>query len=679
MKSACAVLGVLILSAPSLLASTVCGTGLEEPENYVPVMLANGSLCITADFLGGVPNDATRTRKYDITRGIFIVGKRFGGPGFSSPHGIEVEAFNFGSYRPTLAIDGRRMDAPDRWIQTFDPHGARSVVTNVFGDVTRVVETFVAPDADVIAIRQSFPGTDLSRIEVGIDYAEPKHERIQGRWVEVTGGKAYEYTLFGLRVEKGRFTIRHVREGDAFVTFISFCQPYGGTFAALSAKHAKSWREYFDDSAAELPDVELMRMRSVAEYQLKCCTTKWSIPPGLPPSHWSAGIFAFDEMYAVQGLLSAGHFKEARRASDYRRRTLGSATARTSGGGARWVWISMETCADDCAHSGFWMEHIFHMSAVARTCRLVASYTDDPEYLRQASYPVMRECARFFRLQCIYDLPDGTSFVRKCTDLERLRAGRERPFMTTCGAIDTLRSAADAADMLGVDDTDAADWRATADRLLRSLPVKNGRFVAAADRQDAVSMGTLAGYFPFPIFPRGHPEQTAAVEYFLAHGAKGGNMYTTGERICPWYCGTMAMAALRAGDGEGAFRLVKNAGKSAGVWGEYWEINEPCKAWFRPWFITAAANCLTAIDAMLLMEADGECRIGSGVPKDWKDWSFRLPAESGCEVEFAMKGGNAAKLVLRPRHPDRLRTMKLVLPDGRRMEVVLDKPEVRVL
>jgi hypothetical protein len=141
----------------------------------------------------------------------------------------------------------------------------------------------------------------------------------------------------------------------------------------------------------------------------------------------------------------------------------------------------------------------------------------------------------------------------------------------------------------------------------------------------------------------------------------------------------MAMAALRAGLGEKAIALMKNAGASSGVWGEYWEINEGEKAWFRPWFLTSAANCLSAINSMLLMEADGECRIGVGVPKEWKDWSFRLPAEGGYEVEFAMKGGNAAKLVLRPRHPDRLRTMKLVLPDGRRMEVVLDKPEVRVL
>ena len=80
----------------------------------------------------------------------------------------------------------------------------------------------------------------------------------------------------------------------------------------------------------------------------------------------------------------------------------------------------------------------------------------------------------------------------------------------------TLRTAAEAAERLGVDAKDASDWRATAERLLKSLPVKDGRFVPAADRPDAVSMGSLAGYFPFPIFPKGHKEQTAAVDFFLA-------------------------------------------------------------------------------------------------------------------------------------------------------------------
>ena len=42
---------------------TVCGMGAEEPTGYVPVMLSNGSLCMTADFLGGVPSDETRKRR----------------------------------------------------------------------------------------------------------------------------------------------------------------------------------------------------------------------------------------------------------------------------------------------------------------------------------------------------------------------------------------------------------------------------------------------------------------------------------------------------------------------------------------------------------------------------------------------------------------------------------------
>ena len=44
-----------------------------------------------------------------------------------------------------------------------------------------------------------------------------------------------------------------------------------------------------------------------------------------------------------------------------------------------------------------------------------------------------------------------------------------------------------------------------------------------------------------------------------------------------------------------------------------------------------------------------------------------------------MKGGRAEKLVLRPRRIDSARRIKLVLPDGSRREVALDKSEVVVL
>ena len=95
--------------------------------------------------------------------------------------------------------------------------------------------------------------------------------------------------------------------------------------------------------------------------------------------------------------------------------------------------------------------------------------------------------------------------------------------------------------------------------------------------------------------------------------------------------------------------------------------------------MTAAGNCLYALNQMLLMEADGECRLGAGVPASWKDYSFRLPSESGYEVDCVMKGGKVARLILRTRHPSLDRKVTIVLPDGTRLTAVLDKPEVSPL
>ena len=651
---------------------TVHGEGTSEPDSYVPAMLSNGSLCMTADFLGGVPLPSKSLRSHALSPGIFIAGRR-----------LLYKLYGHGRYRLTLSVDGKPLERPDRWSQTLDPFTARSIVTNVFGDVTRVVETFVASGRDVIAIRQTFPGMDDSRISAGIDYLE--HRDAEGRivvgpWEELPDGRAYSFTAYGRHIDKTRITIRNVKEDGAFVTFISYDKqgdkPYGGTYADLAKQHEGAWRTYYSASDVRIPDAKLMRLRAMAEYQLKCNVTRWALPVGLFASHWNGNSFAFDELYGIQGLLSSGHFDEARHVADFRLNTLGQAKKRVGGRGARWYWECMEDTMREGAPSGHWLDHIFHMSAIAQTCNLTAFYTDDLDYLREKMYPVMRECARFYRAQCVFDAADGSSFVRTCTDLERLGAAKERPCMTTCGIIHTFRICAAAADRLGVDAAEAADWRAKADRLEKSLPVKDGRFVPAANALDAVSMGTLAGYFPFTIFSKGHKEQTAAVDFFLAKGVKAGNMYAMGKKICPWYAATMAMAALRAGKYEKVYPLVMTAASSSGHYGEYWEINEPGNVQIKPWFMTAAGTSLYAMNQMLLTEQDGECLIGAGVPKEWKDWSFRLPAEGGYEVECEVKGGKVAKLVLRPRRIDPARKVRLVLPDGSRREVPLDRSEI---
>ena len=52
---------------------------------------------------------------------------------------------------------------------------------------------------------------------------------------------------------------------------------------------------------------------------------------------------------------------------------------------------------------------------------------------------------------------------------------------------------------------------------------------------------------------------------------------------------------------------------------------------------------------------------------------------SSLSSRFAMKGGNAAKLVLRPRRIDPARKVRLVLPDGSRRMVKFDAEEVKVV
>ena len=90
-------------------------------------------------------------------------------------------------------------------------------------------------------------------------------------------------------------------------------------------------------------------------------------------------------------------------------------------------------------------------------------------------------------------------------------------------------------------------------------------------------------------------------------------------------------------------------------------------------------SCLYKCQYVKSLDWNVECRIGAGVPKEWRDWSFRLPAESGYEVEFTMKDGKTEKLILRPRRIDSAHKVKLVLPDGKRHEVTLSQAELTVV
>ncbi|MBP5511019.1 MAG: hypothetical protein J6Z49_08890 [Kiritimatiellae bacterium] len=110
---------------------TVCGEGTNAPPRYVPAMLSNGSLCMTVDFSGGV-SAPKKERRRGMSNGIFILGKRMGGPKYA--------LYGHGWCRPTLKVDGTFLDVPGRWSQSLDPTVAKTTVVSKFGDIVQMLQ-----------------------------------------------------------------------------------------------------------------------------------------------------------------------------------------------------------------------------------------------------------------------------------------------------------------------------------------------------------------------------------------------------------------------------------------------------------------------------------------------------------------------------------------------------------
>ena len=709
---------ILAFGAAALVASAEPVSGVVESpdgrvgDDYVPAMLSNGRLCVFCDYTLSVPREEPRYEKKKLRPGIWWEGRRYGdNSGKVSRFGYQF--FPQGRLATRLVVDGAVQKAPASWRQRLDVRTATTTVSATYGGGVRLDgEMFVPRARNLIAVRQTVTAADaLREVEIGVSYMSPRAERLVGAWTTDAASATWKMTAYARFVTHETIAVRtadgspcdvklvdgnaeltrKVRlapgESKTFAWYVTYADDLSASlpsvtpvpeekgpvpdYAALRAAHVADWAAYFAESEIDVPDARIKAMSDMARYHLRCNATEWSIPVGVIQSHWQGRIFAFDEMYGVQGLLSAGHFSAAKIAADFRSATLRDACIRNNKNaknpfyshGARWVWEAAEGNEVESCPIGYWQDHVFHSAAVAQTVWTYYRYTGDLGYLKEKGYDVLRECALFFRRLCVQDMPDGTSFVTKCTDLERMGPGRDHAFMTTCGVIATLRAAAQAADLVGKDADLAADFRACAGRLVASLPVKDGRYVPYPGCAEE-SMGALSGLYPFQVFGRDSAEQVAAARHFLANGEAFGNMYATGKRICPWYAATMSIASLRAGDAEHPpVRWLQEAFRSAGCWGEYWEINEPKVSEFRPWFMTAAGNCLYAINQLFVTERDGALHLASGVPSDWKDYAFRLPAPGGFTIEIKVADGKLAHLRVTPRDPSAPKP-RIVLPEG---------------
>ena len=349
--------------------------------------------------------------------------------------------------------------------------------------------------------------------------------------------------------------------------------------------------------------------------------------------------------------ILSNHLKGAKRSVDYRADTLDLAVRRSSllslypeKMQARYPWHTDED-GKDVSSAGYWNDHIFHMANIAMGAWEYYLHSGDVEYLREKLYPVIKACAGFYHFNMVYRLADKT-VIGYCTDLERLGPSIMNAYMTTCSAIKLFRIFFEAASLLGVDETLAADCRKEADELFDGLPTDGEKYVAYPGFEGA-SVGVMTGTYPYRVHEEFSDFEHKAVMRYIERELTFGNMYATGKRICSWYSLWKAIYFIRRKNAAEAYDSILQSIGECGVFGEMFEINEEDVS-LRPWFSTASAYVVTAVNEMLLQtKRDGSLSLLPCLPAHVKDVSFKLSAHGAVTVELEMVDRVVTKLILR--------------------------------
>lgn len=670
----------------------ITGEGDEPPPGYVPPLISNGSLSMLIDHRGG----QMQKRYVQMMPSIYWAGRRYNDHSDSRTHRYD-ELVPFGHFNQDIKINGKPSGDPQKWSQVLDIQGAKTICENNYAGLLSVETTVFTPlDRDLIVIHQRIKACSrqVQNTELSLNYqltppggsnVKPRRMVSKSSWNEkgknaevlyrIDGYRAYEgiISLFSdhrayaeLDKQKIRlnvtldFSSDSVKEMTFYILFrdvitnadFKTASKNGQAdilkmgYVRLLASHEKAWQSYYNESFVHLPNLQMEAVYNTAQYHLRSNATQWSFPVGIFPTHWDGKYFAWDEMFCFQALASSNHLALSRRVPDFRYTGLAVANKRVShyenSGkfGARFPWEALED-GSESTPQGFWMDHVFHMANVSQSSWLQYLYTLDTAYLRSTGYPVMRECARFYASHMIYQNPDGSMFVGKCTDLERLGPAVQNPFMTACGVIYTLETAARASHILNVNLEEAAKWNEIAEKLRASLPQENGRYVPYLGCQEE-SVASLGGLFPYPLFHADNKLQKNAAYHFLKNANSAGNMYPVGQGISAWYAGWLAAALDLLGDRKGPAALLADAAAGAGLFSELFEINEP-KVKMHPWFSTASGNYVYALNQLLVQSDTNQIIIAPAVPDNWNDFSFKLACQGNIVITVSVKGG---KLVM---------------------------------
>lgn len=434
-------------------------------------------------------------------------------------------------------------------------------------------------------------------------------------------------------------------------------------FAALQTEHRLYMQDFYSKGYIITGCEKLDRVYKTALYHLKSYATPWSMPVGLSDSCWNGRFFAFDEHYMLQGLLAANHMEEAMRIPVFRKNGLNIAICRASAKEKQYAHYPWETIEDgtEASPPGFYYDHIFHMAMIAISEYEYYKYKLDVDFLRETALPVIEACAKFYLDQSIYR--DGEKlYIGKCTDLERLGAGVENAYMTTCSVIKTLEVYAQTLEILGIEPQNAENCRFVAEKLMASLPNDGKRYIPYPGCEDR-SISVLSGVYPFDVIDRESKLQTAAIDDYLEHENTFGNMYSIGHGVCSWYSCWKSVVFSRLGRRDEALAALEYVADTCGDFGELFEINNrESKTYCRPWFTTAAGMYVHALNELFVRYEEDGLHIAEGLKFD--SFSFKRAVRNGLTVEMKVENRRLIDLKIEKNKNCRLDEVVVYLPEN---------------
>lgn len=421
-------------------------------------------------------------------------------------------------------------------------------------------------------------------------------------------------------------------------------------FDGLLSECTDHYKAFYDLGYVKTSDDQLNQIYQTALYSIKCNTTKHSIAVGLNNGYWDGKYFPFDEYTSFLALLGANRLELAKRVPTYRKDTcLPSAIGRASDchrtekseNIARFHWITGEIDRFELAANGCWQDHIFHIPLIGIGAFNYYEYSGELDFLSEC-YPMIRACSKYITRHMLYQ--DGEKlYIGKCTDLERLGASVQNPFLTACGAIKLLECCSKAARILQTDAEYADECAYVAKKLFENLPTEDNMYVPHIGC-DQKSIAIFGGKFPFDILKNDDSKMLRAWEDFETSSTLYGNMYPLGKGISPWYACWKALGYARSEIKDLSYNSLKQAYSSVGVFNEMFEINEE-KIHYRPWFSTSAGVFAAAVNEMLLQCEGNTVKIMPGMPRNI-DVSFKLAIKGGATVEASVNNGKLISLII---------------------------------